>query len=200
MPTVSQPGGDLGALVRELDWAATPLGAPATWPQGLRSTLSLCLDSAFPIAIYWGPERVLLYNDAWRPILGDKHPWGLGRPAKDVWPSRWDLAAGGVAAVGESWEDGARRELLEELGIEADLRFLGLGAYADDDVDEVAAVFVARHDGDVEFSDGEVVAARWVTWPELQDILATEPFCPDSVALVLPRVTGLMTGADPSPG
>jgi signal transduction histidine kinase len=77
-------------LMRELDWSATPLGSADAWPETLRSTLNLCLDSAFPIAIYWGPELALLYNDAWSPILGNKHPWALGRPAVEVWPEIWD--------------------------------------------------------------------------------------------------------------
>ncbi len=83
-------GGEMGALTRAHDWGMTPLGALDEWPEALRSTLSLCLDSAFPIAIYWGPQLALLYNDAWRPILGDKHPWALGRPAREVWPEIWD--------------------------------------------------------------------------------------------------------------
>lgn len=115
-------------------------------------------------------------------------------PLKDVWPSRWDLAAGGVAAVGEAWADGARRELAEELGIDAPVEDLGRGRYDDDDVKTVAAIFVARHDGPYRFADGEVVDARWVTAGELADLLASEQFCPDSVALVLPLVGPLLTG------
>jgi PAS domain S-box-containing protein len=88
-PLASGPG-ELSALIRAQDWAATPLGSTETWPESLRSTLGLCLDAAFPIAIYWGRELRLLYNDAWRPILGDKHPWALGRPAQEVWPEIWD--------------------------------------------------------------------------------------------------------------
>ena len=118
-------------------------------------------------------------------------------PSKDVWPSRWDIAAGGVSAVGESWSDGARRELAEELGIAAPLRELGRGAYEDDDVKTVAAIFVATHDGDVVFADGEVVAARWVTADELVALLASEEFCPDSIALVLPLVLPLLGPTPP---
>ncbi|MFN8051726.1 MAG: NUDIX domain-containing protein [Acidimicrobiales bacterium] len=113
-------------------------------------------------------------------------------PDKDVWPSRWDLAAGGVVAVGESWADGARRELAEELGIDTAVEPLGGGRYDDEDVHTVAEVFVARHDGEVAFADGEVVAARWVTRAELDEVLAREAFCPDSVALVLPLVDALL--------
>lgn len=113
-------------------------------------------------------------------------------PAKDVWPSRWDIAAGGVAAVGETWLDGARRELAEELGIDAPVSELGRGTYDDDDVKTVAAIFVATHDGEVTFADGEVVAARWVDADELDELLSHESWCPDSIALVLPLVRPLL--------
>lgn len=56
----------------------------------MRSALSICLNSRFPIAIYWGKDHLLLYNDAWRPIVGDKHPWAIGRPACEVWSEIWD--------------------------------------------------------------------------------------------------------------
>lgn len=83
-------GGEMGALMRSYDWSKTLFGAIETWPQSLRSSLSICLSSRFPMAIYWGPDCLLLYNDAWRPIVGDKHPWSLGRPAQAVWPEIWD--------------------------------------------------------------------------------------------------------------
>ena len=82
-------GGELGARMRTVDWSKTPLGPLATWPQSLRSALSICLGSGFPIGIYWGADLVLLYNDAWSPILGEKHPWALGRAGRDVWPEIW---------------------------------------------------------------------------------------------------------------
>jgi len=55
---------ELAGRMRAFDWSATPLGPVASWPQSLRSALSICTGSAFPIAIYWGPDLVLLYNDA----------------------------------------------------------------------------------------------------------------------------------------
>ncbi|WP_348245253.1 ATP-binding protein [Leptolyngbya sp. DQ-M1] len=94
----------MGALMRSLDWSQTPLGAVETWSQSLRSTLSICLNSRFPIAIYWGADFLLLYNDAWRPIVGDKHPWAIGRPAREVWSEIWDDIGpelAGVLATGE---------------------------------------------------------------------------------------------------
>jgi PAS domain S-box-containing protein len=76
--------------MRAIEWSSTPLGPLTKWPQSLRSALSICIGSRFPIAIYWGAELALLYNDAWSPILGEKHPWALGRPAREVWPEIWD--------------------------------------------------------------------------------------------------------------
>jgi hypothetical protein len=84
-------GGEMARLVRALDWASTPLGPFANWPQSLRSALSICLGSRFPIVIYWGPDLVVLYNDAYAEILGQKHPWALGRPCREVWSEIWDV-------------------------------------------------------------------------------------------------------------
>jgi PAS domain S-box-containing protein len=88
--------------MRSHNWSQTPLGAVETWPQSLRSTLSICLNSRFPIAIYWGPDYVLLYNDAWRPIVGNKHPWSLGCPGREVWPEIWDDIGPELASVLET--------------------------------------------------------------------------------------------------
>jgi PAS domain S-box-containing protein len=86
-------GGEMGSLIHAHDWAQTPLGPVERWPVALISTLSICLSARFPLAIYWGDEGFLLYNDAWRPILGNKHPWALGQPARAVWPEIWDTIA-----------------------------------------------------------------------------------------------------------
>ena len=90
-------GGTVGALLQALDWSTTSLGAPDTWPQSLVSTVSICLSTRFPIAIYWGPEFILLYNDAWIPLEGDRHPAALGRPVREVRPELWEF-------VGPSFE------------------------------------------------------------------------------------------------
>jgi signal transduction histidine kinase/FixJ family two-component response regulator len=83
-------GGAMGALMRDTDWASTPMGPVGQWPQSLRSAVSIMLNSRYPIAIYWGADLALLYNDAWMPILGTKHPWALARGARAVWPEIWD--------------------------------------------------------------------------------------------------------------
>jgi signal transduction histidine kinase/DNA-binding NarL/FixJ family response regulator len=84
-------GGDMGAMMRAMDWSRTPLGAVTTWPQSLRTTVSTCLNSRFPILIWWGPQFVKLYNDAYREVLGAKHPHAMGAPGREVWPEIWHI-------------------------------------------------------------------------------------------------------------
>jgi PAS domain S-box-containing protein len=90
MPGYLSGGSVMGQRVNEFDWSRTPIGAVNSWPQSLRSALSICLNSNFPIAIYWGRELTLIYNDAWSSIPGNKHPWALGRAAREVWPDIWN--------------------------------------------------------------------------------------------------------------
>lgn len=83
----------MGALMRTKDWAQTPAGAIDTWPQSLCTTLGLLLNSKFPMFLWWGPQLVCFYNDAYRPSLGEngKHPFILGTPAREAWPEIWDF-------------------------------------------------------------------------------------------------------------
>ncbi len=80
-------GGEMGELIRSMDWSKTPLGPLADWPQSLRTSVSLCLSSTFPILVCWGPDDIQIYNDAYRPICGDLHPASMGAPFKVVWAS-----------------------------------------------------------------------------------------------------------------
>jgi len=82
-------GGAMGALMREMDWARTALGPAEAWPQSLKTSVSICLDSGFPVLLWWGPELVMLYNDAYRPMLGDKHPQSMGQAGSECWPEIW---------------------------------------------------------------------------------------------------------------
>ena len=67
-------GGGMGALMRAFDWASSPLGPVSQWPQSLRTTVGIVLANPFPMLIWWGPDLRHLYNDAYLPILGAKHP------------------------------------------------------------------------------------------------------------------------------
>lgn len=111
---------------------------------------------------------------------------------KDVWPAMWDIAAGGVVSAGEGYETAARRELAEELGVEADeLQHLGGGHFADAAVRVIAHGYVTVHDGPFTFTDGEIQEVRWVTRAELELLVAEHSFVPDNLALLLPRLTML---------
>lgn len=107
---------------------------------------------------------------------------------KDVWPGRWDVAAGGVVGAGESWERAASRELAEELGVEATPVFLGEGAWEGEEAKVLGRAYLVEHPGPFHFGDGEVVEARFVDRAALEELLEREATCPDSLALALPRV------------
>ena len=78
-------GGEMGALILSINWKATLLGPVSGWPQSLRTSVSSCLNSRFPMVIFWGPELVLLYNDAYLPIIGEKHPGSMGQAGLVAW-------------------------------------------------------------------------------------------------------------------
>jgi 8-oxo-dGTP pyrophosphatase MutT (NUDIX family) len=103
---------------------------------------------------------------------------------KDLWPGRWDIGAGGVVAAGEGYDAAARRELYEEVGIDATPVPTHAGVYADGEVDLVARCYRVVHDGPVTLVDGEVVEVRWLDRDGFAALLAAEPFVPDSVALL----------------
>ncbi|MDK6079600.1 ATP-binding protein [Massilia varians] len=83
-------GGQIGAMMRAHDWSHSPLGHPRTWPQALRTTVGLMLNSKFPMFVAWGPELGFLYNDSYAIILGEKHPAALGARFHDIWREIWD--------------------------------------------------------------------------------------------------------------
>jgi PAS domain S-box-containing protein len=77
--------------VREFDWASTPLGPPADWPPSLKTSADICLNSRFPMVIWWGRDLIIIHNDAWRPIIGVRSSYALGKPGQTVLPEAWDL-------------------------------------------------------------------------------------------------------------
>ena len=103
---------EMGELIQKKDWSKTPLGSPETWSQSLRTTLSIMLNSKFPMFLFWGPELICFYNDAYRPSLGNvgKHPAILGSRGEDFWQEIWNdikpiidnVLAGGEANLNEN--------------------------------------------------------------------------------------------------
>jgi PAS domain S-box-containing protein len=83
--------GEMVERTRSFNWASTTVGTMSTWPQSLRTTLSIILNSKFPMFLFWGPDHICFYNDAYRPSLGNdgKHPSALGKSGYEVWPEIW---------------------------------------------------------------------------------------------------------------
>ena len=107
-------GGEMGEYTRNYNWSSSSIGTPDQWPQSLRSTVSTILNSKFPMFLWWGPDLIQFYNDAYRPSLGvtGKHPSVLGKPGEKVWPEIWPLIKpliDRVLAGGEaSWSENAK--------------------------------------------------------------------------------------------
>ena len=105
-------GGEMGALIRTHDWSRSPLGAPEDWPQPLRTAIRLLLNTGHPMYIWWGPELLCFYNDAYRRSIGpERHPCSLGRPAREVWAEIWDIIGPQIDQVmtggGATWQEDA---------------------------------------------------------------------------------------------
>ncbi len=110
VPSFLSGGGEMGMLMRSLDWSKTPLGPVHSWPQPMQTAVSICLNSRFPMVLWLGPELTMVYNDGWRPVLGaTKHPQGLGRPGREVWPEIWHIIGAQMQSVIETgiatWSD-----------------------------------------------------------------------------------------------
>jgi signal transduction histidine kinase len=83
--------GEMGSLMRTIDWSKTRLGGPLGWSPALRMMVKFLLANRFPQLLWWGPQFCCLYNDAYIPILGEKHPWALGQPVSEVWQEIWEV-------------------------------------------------------------------------------------------------------------
>ena len=116
LPTRSGPrdflagGGEMGELTRNHDWASTSLGLPELWPQSLRTAVRLMLNTRHPMFIFWGPELLQFYNDAYRATMGpERHPAALGQRGRDCWGEIWDAIGPQIALVmageGATWHE-----------------------------------------------------------------------------------------------
>lgn len=103
---------EVAARAREIDWSLTALGPAVSWPEALRAAARTALDAPTPMAVWWGPQFIQIYNDAWRAFLGvSKHPQALGAPAQETWPEIWPhigplvqrVLSEGIAASGDDY-------------------------------------------------------------------------------------------------
>ena len=103
-------GGEMGALTRAYDWSATPLGKPETWPQSLRTAVRILLNTNHPMFIWWGPELIQFYNDAYRQTMGpERHPSALGQRGRECWDEIWPIIGPQIEQVmsggGATWHE-----------------------------------------------------------------------------------------------
>jgi PAS domain S-box-containing protein len=103
-------GGEMGALTRAFDWSASPIGPLDLWPQSLRTALRILLNSNHPMFIWWGPELIQFYNDAYRQTMGpERHPSALGQRGQDCWAEIWDVIGPQIEQVmsggGATWHE-----------------------------------------------------------------------------------------------
>jgi len=152
-PTVAQASegsfagkGEMSALMRSYDWSSHPLGPASSWPQSLRTAVSICLESRFPILVWWGSELFMLYNDAYRRILGAKHPRALGQAGADCLPEIWGAISPvleGVLKKGEATWSEDQRLLLDRDGYVEECYFTFSYSPIRDESGEVGGVFTA---------------------------------------------------------
>lgn len=99
IPEFLEGGGEAGEILRTRDWTATSLGEPASWPQSLKTCVRIILTSSQPMFVWWGPELINIYNDAYKAIVGGKHPQSFGAQARQVWKEIWSEIAPRVEIV-----------------------------------------------------------------------------------------------------
>ncbi|MET3828267.1 PAS domain S-box-containing protein [Sphingomonas sp. PvP055] len=137
-------GGEAGALLRTIDWVSNPLGPVEKWPVSLACAVRIVLGSEFPMMLHWGQELITVYNDAYAPSLGRKHPGNLGRPAREWWGEMWDQLTpifDKVLAGGSYFVEDARYTP-DRSGMPEDAYFTHCHSPLYDDEGEVAGIFL----------------------------------------------------------
>ena len=85
--------GEMAERIRRYPWETTAIGAISGWSETLLCAVNMMLESQFPMLLIWGPEMVVLYNDACMPLEGERHPDALGQTGQDCWPEAWHILA-----------------------------------------------------------------------------------------------------------
>ena len=138
--------GEMGARIAAHDWATTPVGRMARWPSSLKTSLSLCLASRYPMFLWWGGALTNFYNDAYAPILGARHPDALGRNAAEIWHEIWPVVGPQVEVVldtGEATWNESIPLMMERNGYLEETYFTFSYSPAIDDRGDVAGIFCA---------------------------------------------------------
>ena len=142
-------GGAMGELFRSFPWQETELGCPENWPQSLRTAVGIMLNSRYPMFVWWGDSLTNLYNDAYRPFLGEKHPLALGQSARNVWAEIWNLIGPRTEAVltgGTSTFDEALLLIMDRFGYAEETYFTFSYSPIRDDQSRIGGIFCAVTD------------------------------------------------------
>lgn len=114
LPNFLAGDGEMGGLIRKRDWSRTPLGPVEQWSPSLRMMIGFMLANRFPLLLWWGPEYISIYNDAYIPVLGAKHPQALGQPVRECWSEIWDV----LKPLIDTPFEGGPSTWTEDLGLE----------------------------------------------------------------------------------
>ncbi len=158
--------GEMGARIAAHDWEATPVGRMARWPSSLKTSLSLCLASRYPMFLWWGSALTNFYNDAYAPVLGARHPAALGGNAAEIWHEIWPVIGPQVDAVlstGEATWNESVPLMMERNGYLEETYFTFSYSPAIDDRGDVAGIFCACQE-----ETGRVRSARALAERERQ--------------------------------
>lgn len=120
MPSFLLGGGTVSTLLQSLDWDTSPLGAPADWSASLKTLMATILPAKAQIVLFWGADYVALYNEAYAPTIGAKHPRALGRAGQENWSELWDdlePLLRGVRETGETFSANDQPFYIERRGL-----------------------------------------------------------------------------------
>ena len=136
----------MAARVAAFDWSRTPLGPMDGWPQSLRVAVGICMNSRFPMFVWWGPQHINIYNDAYIPMLGKRHPTALGVPARQTWNDIWSVVGPQAEAVmqrGEATWNERVLLVMERQGYTEDTYFTWSYSPIPDDAGGIRGLFCA---------------------------------------------------------
>jgi signal transduction histidine kinase len=183
-------GGEMGALCRGFDWASTPLGPVEGWSHSLRTTAATVITSRHPMFLWWGPDLIQIYNDGYRPSLGQggRHPRALGMPGADFWTDIWEIIGPQIDEVmtagGATWHEDQLVAIERNERIEEVYWTYGYSPVRDDDGSIGGTLVVCQE------TTARVIAERRLL--TLHRLAATEPR--GSREEVARQVMGLLVG------
>ena len=173
LPPFLAGGGQMGERIRSFDWAATDLGPSMAWPAGLRAVVQMMLTTRHPVFVFWGPQHLCLFNDAYSQTLGaDKHPAILGRPGCEAWAEIWHIISPQIAQVmggGEAtWHDNHLVPMMRNGVVQETYWTYGYGPIGDDNAPHgVGGVLVLCNETTAQVLTQKAVQAAEERWRSL---------------------------------